>query len=164
MRTSLAALAFIFSATAALAQSPPSLTIDLGFDVSSDEVRPRPNVGGISHRQLHVVLSNGNKVSESRLDQYSQWSRNGFTNTSLGGGDSVIAWHVLSSKKLIRFGQGPQHTSIMIVTITNYNHCQLEVKFILMPGFTEYQFITLTHNEVGYFTNVKTLNNTCTIR
>jgi len=29
MRTSLAALAFIFSATAALAQSPPSLTIDL---------------------------------------------------------------------------------------------------------------------------------------
>jgi hypothetical protein len=159
------ALACTLAATGALAQTSDGETrIDLGFDETDIRVRPDPAPGFV-HHEVHLILSQGNKVTEVRRATAADGrATNDQFEAALGGsGGGRIVWHVVSKNALVRVQDWPQSTLTMTVTISGNSSCRLEVAARLKPGFNEYEIFSIHKRMMAYYSKWDTSNPSCAI-
>jgi hypothetical protein len=159
------AFAFTLTATGALAQTLGVETrIDLGFDETDIRVRPDPAPGFV-HHEVHLILSQGNKVTEVRRATAAD-GRTGndqFEGTLGGGGGGRVVWRVMSKNTLVRVQDWPQSTLTMTVSTSGSNSCRLDVVAKLKPGFSEYEIFSIHKKVMAYYSKWDTSNPTCVI-
>ncbi len=140
--------------------------IDLTYDSVMDMVRPEIHPGIAVHHNLHVILSDRNKVSEDRDRSVKTASDQNAMRQVLGSsGDegSYAAWHVVGKDQLVRIQHDPQSTRTMTVTLTSPTTCRLDVKDVLKPGFNEYEFLRITTHTYGWFSSYRVTSTSCAI-
>jgi hypothetical protein len=165
MRALCAISVLMLSWSGALAQGANEQTIiDLAYDETDMRVRPDPAPGGVRH-VIHLVLSNGNEVTETKSDTAADGKaeHSSFQN-KLGGENGRVVWHVAGHNSLIRFQDWPQSTLTMKVTLLPNKSCTLEVTPKLKPGFTEYEIYSIHKGSMAYYSKWETSNPTCAIR
>jgi hypothetical protein len=160
----------LVAVTFALAQSPGLAggvaVIDLTYDSVMDMVRPEVHPGITVHHNLQMTLSDRNKVAESRDRSTRNASDTNAMRQVLGGSNDAGAyavWHVVSKDKLERIQHDPQSTRTMMVTLTPPTSCRLDIRDELKPGFNEYAFLRITTHTMGYFSNYRVTNTSCSI-
>jgi hypothetical protein len=160
----LAGVALAFMERPALAGG--ATFIDLTYDSVMDMIRPEVRPGIAVHHDLHVTLSEGNKVAESRDRMTKNASDSNSMRQALGGANDAgtyAVWHVVSKDKLERIEHDPQSTRFMTVTLTSPTTCRLDIHDELKPGFHEYALIRITTHTLGYFSSYRVTNTSCSI-
>lgn len=141
-------------------------TIDLTYDSVMDMVRPEVPLGIHVHRKLQVTLAEGNQASETRERQVKGASDQNAMRHVLGATNdegNCAVWHVVGKEQLMRVQRDPQSTRTMIVTLTSPTTCSLEVKDELRPGCSEYAFMRVSQQTLGYFSSYQVTNTSCAI-
>jgi hypothetical protein len=159
------AIGFILSSNSAF--SAGQTVIDLTYDSVMDMVRPEVHPNIAVHHNLQVILSEGNKVAESR-DRSTKglMDKNAMRQVLGSSGDagSYAAWHVVSKDQLMRIQHDPQSTRTMTLTLTSPTTCRLDIKDVLKPGYNEYAFLRIAQHTLGYFSRYEVTGTTCSIR
>ena len=158
--------AAILTMLASAARGEGQTVIDLTYDSVMDMVRPEIHPGIVVHHNLQVILSDRNKVSETRDRSTHKLSDNNAMKQVLGSsGDAgnYASWHVVGKDQLIRVQRDPQSTRTMTVTLISPTTCRLDVTDALKPGFSEYAFLRISSHTLGYFSTYQVTSTSCTI-
>ena len=164
-------LVLMIATHAALAATPAwaadQFVIDLAYDSLMNMVRPevRPNIR--VHHNLHVTVSRGSDLAETRNRSAGPYlDKNAMAQVldSRGDDTTYASWRTAPDGTFVREQNDPQSTRTMTVTVLPDNTCRLDVVDRLKPGFTEYEFLRISSHAMAFFSSYCVVSTSCKIR
>jgi hypothetical protein len=142
-----------------------SVTIRISYSTTIDRARPAPHNGIVTSHSLTVILSGLKNVEEKNDSQSGRSTRQSSKLHVLGGRDKEGGgiWHVLGPKQLVRRIEYPQNWSIMTVTVTGEQSCQVTIQHVLKPGYREFTLKRFVSREIAYYSRVTVTSSSCQI-
>jgi hypothetical protein len=109
--------------------------------------------------EVTITMSGHGDIRESYDEAGGSSTRHGDSNQALGVG----YWKAVNAHKLVRSYKNPQNTDIITVTVKG-NTCQADWRSVLLPGYTDYTFVSLYLQTYQHFSEARMVDSECDIK
>ncbi len=136
-----------------------STTIILDWIEVFDRSSPNPRSGIISNKTMTVVLTGGNRISQSYNTRSGKYTKGNTAELQLGSGWQVAAENVLTHRL-----DYPNHVRVITVRV-NDRACSLAVTHELKSGQSVYRYPMISQpGRIGTYSRIATQSASCSIK